>query len=113
KKYTLYEYDDYGNVSVAAVHHLQPTGEFKLTLISVFFYFLDGNLYKHLKYVPVAGQEEPVLVSTHTYDGYLDVFNPFQMVEILPTVRVQSKLPTYFRVEENGADLEYHLSYTF
>ena len=53
------------------------------------------------------------LLSTRTYEGYIDSANPFPMVEILPTVKTQVKLPSSFRVEENGVDLIYNLSYEF
>jgi len=35
------------------------------------------------------------------------------MVEILPTVKTQPKLPSSFRAEENGVDLIYNLTYEF
>jgi len=78
-----------------------------------YLYFTDGNLYKQLSYAPSVNGEEPVLLSTRTYEGYIDSANPFPMVEILPTVNTQAKLPSSFRVEENGVDLIYNLSYEF
>ena len=80
---------------------------------SAYLYFDDGNLYKVLLYNASAEGEEPVLISTRTYDGYIDVVNPFPMVEILPTVKTQTKLPTVYRVEEGGIDLLYNVSYEF
>jgi hypothetical protein len=43
----------------------------------------------------------------------MDAANPFPMVEILPTVKTQTKLPTVYRVEENGLDILYNVSYEF
>ena len=78
-----------------------------------YLYFTDGNLYKQFSYAPSPNGEEPILLSTRTYEGYIDSANPFPMVEILPTVKTQSKLPSSFRVEEGGVDLAYNLSYEF
>lgn len=113
KSYTEYDYDDQGNVSGTATYYLQTNGEFQLGTLFGYLYFTDGNLYKALSYAPPIGDGEPVLLSTRTYDGYIDAVNPFPMVDILPTVKTQTKLPSTYRVEENGADLLYNLSYEF
>ena len=65
-------------------------------------YFLDGNLYKSLTYIPNEGSGEYTLISTKTYDQYIDAANPFPMVEILPTVKTQTNLPlaTYWKKTE-------------
>ncbi len=113
KSYTEYDYDDFGNVSATATYYKQPDGQFKLGTLLGYLYFTDGNLYKALTYVPAPNGEEPILLSTRTYDGYIDAVNPFPMVDILPTVKTQTKLPSTYRVEENGVDLVYDLSYEF
>lgn len=59
------------------------------------------------------GQEEPLLISTTIFDGYIEKDNPFPMVDILPTLKTQKWLPATYPVEENGADLLYNLSYAF
>lgn len=113
KSYALYDYDDLGNVSSTMNYYLQPDGQFKLGTMFAYLYFTDGNLYKVLGYVPDQNGGEPLLISTRTFDGYIDKQNPFPMVDILPTVKSQTKLPSTYRVEENGVDLLYNLSYTF
>jgi hypothetical protein len=65
-------------------------------------------------YVPTPeGAEDFALIRTDTFDHYLDQENPFPMVEILPNVKSQSKLPTSYRTEANGKDILYELSYEF
>lgn len=113
KQYTLYSYDDAGNVGEAAAHYRQPNGEMKLGLLFVYLYKTDGNLYKQLVYTPIEGSDDYNLNSTRTYDGYLDIDNPFPMVEIIPTIVSQPKLPASYRVEENGHDILYTFTYEF
>lgn len=113
KKYTLYGYDDAGNVGEAAVHDRQPNGELKLSLLFVYLYRTDGNIYKQMTYVPIVGSEEYSLISTRSFDQYLDIANPFSMMEILPNVNSQPNLPGSYRVEENGHDILYQFTYEF
>lgn len=113
KAYTEYEYDVLGNVSGSANYYRQSDGQLKLGSIIVNLYFADGNIYKSLYYDPAAGMDEPQLISTRTYEGYIDAENPFPMVDILPTVKTQNKLPSSYRIEENGVDLHYTFSYEF
>lgn len=113
KKYILYGYDGAGNVGEAAVHYRQPDGELKLSLLFVYLYFQDGNIYKQMTYSPVEGPEEYSLISTRTFENYLSVENPFTMVEILPNKDTQPNLPGSYRVEENGHNILYQFSYEF
>ncbi len=113
KQFTLYGYDDAGNVGEAAVHDRQPNGELKLSLLFVYLYRTDGNIYKQLTYVPIAGPEEYSLISTRTFDLYLDTASSFSMMEILPNVNSQPNLPGSYRVEENGHDILYQFAYEF
>ena len=113
ESYLVYDYDEYGNVSSTASYYRQPDGEFKAGILLGYLYFTDGNLYKAFSYAPVEGDEEPILLSTSTYEGYIDAVNPFPMVDILPTVKTQTKLPTTYRVEGYEKDLLYNLSYEF
>jgi hypothetical protein len=112
-QYTMYGYDQAGNVGERAVHYRQPNGELKLGLVFVYLYFTDGNLYKKMVYNPLDGNEEYALVATHTYDNYLDNENPFPAEEILPNWNSQPNLPGTYRVETNGQDILYQFSYTF
>jgi hypothetical protein len=113
KQYTLYGYDDAGNIGESAIHDRQQNGEFKLSLLFVYLYNLNGNIYKQLTYTPIAGVEEYSLLSTRTYDNYLNKENPFAMVEILPNVNSQPNLPGSYRVEENGHNILYQFTYEF
>ena len=112
-KYTLFDYDNFGNVSGAANYYKQPNGQFKLGSLMGYLYFADGNLYKSLYYIPREGSEEHTLISTRTYEGYIGAENPFPMVEIIPGVKTQHKLPSSYRMEENGTDLRYNFTYEF
>jgi hypothetical protein len=112
-KYMLYGYDDAGNVAESAVHYRQPDGSLKLSLIFVYLYHLDHNVYKVLGYSVSDESDDPVLISTKTFDHYYDVENPFPMVDILPGQKAQNKLPSSYRVEENGHDIVYGFTYQY
>lgn len=112
KQYTLYGYDDAGNIGEAAIYYRQQTGELKLGLLFVYLYYTNGNLYKQLTYTPVEGTEEHALISTRTYEHYLANENPFP-IELLPNVNSQPNLPASYRVEENGHDIQYSFTYEF
>lgn len=114
KDYTLYGYDEAGNVGAKEIHYRQPSGEYVVGFRFVYLYFTDGNLYKKLTYTPATNPaDEDVLLTTETYDGYSDAPNPFPMVTILPDRSVQKNLPSSYRFEGHGSDLHYSLSYTF
>jgi len=112
-EYILYDYDVNGNVSGEAAYFRYPDGQYKLGFLTTYLYFLDGNLYKSMTYTPNEGSDEYTLKSTGTYDLYIDAANPFPMVEILPTVKTQTKLPSIYTLEENGVTLSYRLTYEF
>ena len=113
KQYTLYGYDQAGNVAETNVHYRQPDGSIKRALMFVYLYHLDHNVYKVLSYAIPKGSDEPVFIGTKTFDHYLDVENPFPMVEILPDQKAQNKLPASYRVEENGHDITYQFDYDY
>lgn len=113
KKYTLYGYDQAGNIGEAAVHYRQPDGALKLSLLMVYLHRQDGNIYKQLTYSPMEGSEEYILLSTKTFEDYSNKVNPFSMVEILPNQNTQPNLPLSYRVEENGFDIIYQFRYEF
>ena len=112
-KYTLYGYDVAGNVAEAAVHYRQPDGTLILSTLLVYLYYTDHNVYKVLTYSIPKGSNEQVLTGTKTFDNYIDVENPFPMVDILPGHNAQRKLPTSYRVEENDVDITYHFTYQY
>jgi hypothetical protein len=111
--YADYEYDEAGNVGGVASYYRQQDGSFLRGLFTVYLYFVDGNIYKSLTYQDTGNPEEPFLLSTRTYENYIDGFNPFPMTEVLPGVRMQTKLPTSYRIEENGTDKTYDIVYEY
>lgn len=113
KSYTQYDYDDAGNVGGVVSYYRQDNGEFLKGLFTIYLYFVDGNLYKSLTYNDAGDPEDPQLVRTRTYENYIDVSNPFPMTEILPGVKLQTKLSTTYRTEEAGTDLTYQMTYEY
>ncbi|MCB0597874.1 MAG: hypothetical protein H6557_03305 [Lewinellaceae bacterium] len=111
--YKEYDYDAAGNVGASDTYYRQPDGTYAKSLIFVYLYQAEGNIYKQLTYIPTAGSGEPSLNSTRTFEGYSNIASPFPMIEIIPGVIAQPNLPASYRVEENGADLLYHFSYDF
>ena len=112
--YAEYAYDDHGNVGGVVSYHRQADGTYVKGLYTIYLYFLDGNLHKSLTYQDNQDPEaEPHLISTKTYDNYIEASNPFPMTEILPTMKAQTKLATTYRVEESGQDLTYNMTYEF
>jgi hypothetical protein len=111
--YTLYGYDVAGNVAEEVIHYRQQDGSLKLGMHLVYLYHTDHNVYKVLVYTIPANSDEEILSSTKTYDFYLDAENPFPMVDILPDQKSQHNLPASYRVEENGHDITYQLTYEF
>lgn len=113
RTYTEFEYDDAGLVGMATSYHIQNNGTFSKGLFTLYLYFLDGNLYKSLTYQDTQNPEEPYLVSTKTYDNYIDVVNHFPMSEVLPSVKLQTKLATTYRLEEGELDHTYNMIYEY
>lgn len=113
KEYANYAYDDHGNIAGVEPYYRQADGTFKRGLFVVYLYFLDGNVYKSLLYQDVAGQEEPALIRTRTYDNYLPNEAHISMVEIIPGVKSQKNLAGSYREETNGKDVTYWLTYEF
>lgn len=112
--YNEYDYDEKGNVAGVVSYYRQADNTFVKGFFTLYLYFLDGNLYKSLTYQDnVDPEQEPYLVSTKTYDNYIDVVNHFPMSEVLPNIKSQTKLATVYRLEESGADQTYSLAYEF
>jgi hypothetical protein len=110
-QYAHYAYDAAGNIAGVEPYYKQSDGSFKRGLFGIFLYFTDGNIYKSLVYTDVEGQEEPVLVSTRTYEHYRAELAPLSMVEILPTVASQKNLAGSYTVAESGFEFHYTLTY--
>lgn len=113
REYHEYGYDDAGNLGAVNSYYKQPDGTFAHATTTVYLYFNDGNIYKSLTYLPTDDPENPTLISTKTYDSYIEVDNPFPMIEVLPNIKMQTKLATSYRVEESGYDFLYHITYEF
>lgn len=112
--YSFYDYDPAGNVGARLNYVKNAKGEFVKDLLYLYLYFDNGNIYKQLTYIPGEEEGEEQLISTRTFDGYYpDKINHFPMFEVIHGIKSQPGLPTYHRVEENGADLQYNLSYEF
>ena len=114
RSYSEYGYDDHGNVGSYRTFYLQPDGTFSLSDVTLLLYYPDVNLYKKIVYYPTPNSDEELVeISETTFDSYLDADNPFPMVEVLPNMKTQKKLPSTYRHKANGHDLLYNLSYEF
>ena len=84
-------------------------------MFSIYLYFTDGNVYKALTYNDSQNSDEPVLVTTRTYDQYTNVSAPISMVEILPNVKAQKHLAGSYRMQNHSIDLDmlYSITYEF
>jgi hypothetical protein len=109
RSYIEFGYDEQGNVGVFRSFYLQPDGTFALSDITLLLYYADNNLYKKIVYYPDGEQ----IISETTFDNYIDKENPFPMVQVLPNLKTQKKLPTTYSLKANGHDLLYYLSYEF
>lgn len=114
-QYANYGYDDAGNVGGVEPFYKQNDGSFKRGLFYIYLYFTDGNIYKALTYQDTPNSEEPILVSTRTYDQYMDITAPIAMFEILPNVKAQQTLAGSYRYEQHliDSDLTYTITYEF
>lgn len=112
--YTIYDYDSAGNIGGKTIYYRQPSGEYLQSFVFVYLYFDDGNLYKQLTYIPANRENDELeLISTRTYDNYLEKINWFPVNEIVPGVMTQRNLPGSYRVQENGFDLLYNFTYEY
>jgi hypothetical protein len=105
-----YAYDDAGNVGEMVYYDRQPDGTLQRSMVMLFLYYQDGNIYKKLTYYVQEG-EEPQLSSTQTFENYLARPNPSPMVETLPHLNAQPNLPRTYQMEIDGQTLEYEIQY--
>ena len=110
--YSIYDYYSAGNIGGRAVYYKNETGVFKNTHVFVYLYFTTGNFYKQLIYY-VGNDDDYQLISTRTYDNYLDKTNVFPVNEIVPGVMTQRNLPGQYRLEENGYDFTFDFTYDY
>jgi hypothetical protein len=112
KSFSKFIYDENDNVSEAINYSRQPDGNFLIAFRHRYSYFPDGNLQRSQTYAPSTSTGFQV-ISTKTYDGYINAANPFPMVDIHPAVKTQHGLPTIHTIQEQGITLEYRMSYEF
>ncbi|MFM8743737.1 MAG: hypothetical protein ACKODM_10505 [Cytophagales bacterium] len=105
-----YAYDDAGNVGEMVYYNRQPDGTLQRSMVMLFLYDLDGNIYKKLTYYVEEGKE-PELASTQTFEDYLAQPNPLPMVETLPHLNAQPNLPRTYQLEIGGQILHYEIQY--
>ncbi|MUP46213.1 hypothetical protein E0K83_10715 [Gramella sp. BOM4] len=111
--YSLYDYDEAGNIGGKETYTSNESGEFIRQFVTIYLYFNTGNLYKQLIYYVPADDEELELISTRTFDNYLDKPNLFPVYEVIPGIMTQNNLPGLYRVEENGMDLSFEFTYEY
>ncbi len=112
-EYSEYDYDLAGNVGGQAQYRRQSNGAYTLSFLYHYLYDFNGNLYSQLTYIPGDDPQNPILISTRTYESYLNIPNPFPVLEVIPGIQAQPFLPVSYRIEENGSSLSYSFSYEF
>ncbi|QOI96099.1 MAG: hypothetical protein HRU69_00800 [Flammeovirgaceae bacterium] len=115
KKYSIYSYDQAGNIGEVAVFHRQPTGEFVMSNLFVYLYYSNSNtVFKKLIYYPLPG-DEYALIQEETFEYLASNYtqNPFPMVDILPGVNSQPLYPSKYTLSRDGKVYTYYLSYEF
>jgi hypothetical protein len=105
-----YAYDDAGNVGEMVYYDRQPDGTLQRSMVILFLYYLDGNIYKKLTYY-IQENKEPDLASTQTFENYLPQPNPLPMVETLPHLNPQPNLPRNYQLEIGGQTIQYEIQY--
>lgn len=113
ESFTNYDYDPAGNIGAKEVYHRDVSGDFVKSWVFIYLYFDDGNLFRQLTYIPKSGEEEYELISTRSYESYLDHPNLFPVNEVVPGISFHKNLPASYRVQENGFDLKYDFRYYF
>jgi hypothetical protein len=115
KKYTIYTYDEAGNVGEAAVYIRKPSDQYVMSELIVYLYYYNiGTLSKILTYNPVPGKEDYELIQEETYHYFLNYpVNPFPMVNILPGINVQKRYPSNYILCRDGQEYNYAFSYVF
>ena len=111
--YSLYGYDDAGYISEKTDFSYDPTLEDYVPSYHYrYTYNAEGNLYRRLGYTNDAETGEYRLVSTETFDDYLDKPNPLPLNDIVPGITAQKNLPGTYRLQTTHNRL-YNYNYTF
>ncbi|MCU0368507.1 MAG: hypothetical protein MUF39_06725 [Cyclobacteriaceae bacterium] len=113
KAYKVFSYDPAGNVGEVAWFTRQPSGDIILSMVFVYLYYDNGNIYKRMVFNPVQDSEELVQVSEETYDGYLQKENLFPVYELVPGKSAQPWLPTTYHYSNAGIEYSYAFTYEF
>lgn len=111
--YSLYEYDEDGNISKKSDYQLnQSQTSFIPTSLFEFSYHVDGNLHKKLIYEYNIIQEEYEHLYTEIYDEYLDKLNLLPLNEIIPGISLHKNLPKSYRIE-NSEEVYHSFTYEY
>ncbi len=113
KSYSLYDYDAAGNLGGMVTYHRQSDGSYAEGLTHIYLFWNSGNIYKHMTYSKDVNSDEHILLSTKTFDTYLNADNHFPMIETFPGVNMQPKLPSTYKLEEHGYVFNYTISYEY
>lgn len=112
-EYKIFSYNEQGLLATVAEYYLRHEAHYALRGINEFLYFTDGNLYTSMYYVYNTNSNSFELNSSKTYDNYIDAPNPFPMMEIIPGVVMQNKLPLNHTVTIGKQTINYSFSYEF
>lgn len=110
--YKNFQYNTEGNITQVEIYEFMPEINFYAYNIAEVYEYSNGDLKKKVVYQ----YDHPfnwLITSTHTYESYIDKQNPFQIIEILPTVISQPQLPLSFRNEQNGSNVLNNYTYEF
>ncbi|GAA4320104.1 hypothetical protein GCM10023115_46930 [Pontixanthobacter gangjinensis] len=113
RAYSLYDYDEAGNIGSKVVYLKNDQGDFKENFVYVYLYFDTGNFYKQIIYLKVDTEEEYALISSRSYENYLDKPNLFPVNQVVPGIMTQHNLPGLYRLEENGVDFSFEFTYEY
>lgn len=110
-EYKTYTYNEYGYVANVSDYYLKQEGHYALRGVNEFLYFTDGNLYASMYYIYNANSDSFELNTTKIWDNYIDTPNPFPMLEVIPGVKMQNKLPQSYAVTIGKQKINYWFSY--
>lgn len=110
--YNAYEYDEAGRVKNIDMFTKNMAGDFNSNTYDSYTYHEDGNVHKIVTYNFNSDDDAFIVAMTVTYDNYIEGHNPAPL-EVLPNLRIQTKLPTYYSKEVASGLQEYTVAYEF
>ncbi|MEQ9415614.1 MAG: hypothetical protein RIF39_17385 [Cyclobacteriaceae bacterium] len=110
-EYKTFTYNEQGLLANVAEYYMRYEDHYALRGVNEFLYFTDGNLYTSLYYTYNAHANSFELNSSKTYANYIDAPNPFPMVEVIPGVIMQTKLPLQHTVTIGKQTIHYSFNY--